>query len=93
MSSEFVTRLVDSGLLNLLARVDNPSSYEKVILGTLFMRYQEDLEVRPLLDSVIQHWELTPKELYRQCKALWQDGFRPTDQTISGSSWDLSSNE
>lgn len=93
MSNQFVTRLIDSGLLNLLAGIEDPSSYEKVILGTLFMRYQEDPEIRELLDSVIRKWNMTPKELYLQCKSLWQDGFRPTEQTISGSSWDLSTND
>mgnify|MGYP000995657473 CR=1 FL=1 len=92
MNDQFAQRSRDSVMLMQLAEVAEPTSYDKVLLGALMMRYQG----QPLLQDIeilIRCWKLTPKELYRQCRQIWADGFRPEDLKEDGSSWDAKPGE
>jgi hypothetical protein len=87
MNDQFAQRSRDIALLTQLAEIAEPTCYDKVMLGALMMRYQG----QPFLTNievVIKTWKLTQKELYRQCRQIWADGFRPEDLQTEGSSWD-----
>lgn len=92
MNDQFAQRARDHAVLMILAEVAEPTSYDKVQLAALMMRYQD----QPLLkdiELVIRAWNLTPKELYRQTREIWANGFRPEDLSQEGSAWDAKPGE
>lgn len=92
MNDQFARRYRDNVMLLQLAEVAEPTSYDKVQLGALMMRYQG----QPLLkeiELVIRAWRLTPKELFRQSREIWVNGFRSEDVKVEGSSWDAKPEE
>ncbi len=93
MSNDYASRSKDLVSLNMLAEVAEPTSYDKVMLGALLMRYQHDASFLPQVQLVIRAWGLTDKALFEQCRDLWSHGFRLDSETAKGSAWDASSGE
>ena len=89
--SDFASRSKDLVSLHMLAEVAEPTSYDKVMLGALLMRYQHDPGFLPQVQLVVRAWKLTEKELFQQCRDLWDHGFRLDSETAQGSAWDSSS--
>lgn len=92
MNKEYAQRNRDAIMLMKLAEVAIPTSYDKVMLGALMMRYpvgdfQGDIQI------VVRSWRLTPMELFHQCKQIWATGFRPEDLQGEGSAWDAEPGE
>jgi hypothetical protein len=91
--TDFAQRHNDKIILLKLAAAYPPTSYDKVMLGALMMRYKDNPEMNEDVELVIRAYRLTPKELFLQCREIWASGFRPEDLASSGSSWDSTTNE
>ena len=91
--NDFASRSKDLVALQMLAEVAEPTSYDKVMLGALLMRYQHDAGFLPQVQLVVRAWKLTDKALFEQCRDLWNHGFRLNPETAQGSAWDSSSDE
>lgn len=93
MSNDYASRSRDHVALQMLAEVAEPTSYDKVMLGALLMRYQHDPSFLPEVQLVVRAWGLTDKALFEQCRDLWNHGFRLNSETAQGSAWDANSGE
>lgn len=93
MSNDFASRSGDLVSLQMLAELAEPTSYDKVMLGALLMRYQHDPSFLPQIQLVVRAWKLTDKALFEQCRDLWNHGFRLNSETSQGSAWDANSGE
>lgn len=93
MSNDFAQRSRDKIVLMQLAEVAEPTSYDKVMLGALLMRYQADPGRLEDIELVVRSWKMTPKQLYKECRTIWADGFRPEDTDLAGSGWDSNTTE
>lgn len=92
MNAQYAQRSRDSIILMKLAEVAEPTSYDKVMLGGLMMRYHMG-DFRDDIELVIRSWNLTPKELFLQCREIWAHGFLPDHLEDEGSSWDAKPGE
>ena len=54
MTNDFASRSKDLVALQMLAEVAEPTSYDKVMLGALLMRYQHDPSFLPQVQLVMQ---------------------------------------
>ena len=88
----FAQRHRDTIILMKLAEVAHPTSFDKVQLAALMMRYQGQELVQDI-ELVIQSWKLTPKELFLQSREIWANGFKLEDLREDGSGWDAKSGE
>jgi hypothetical protein len=93
MNPMFAQRSNDQALLYRLAEVSKPSSYDKIHLAALMMRYREAGEFHDHVNLVVKSWNLTPRQLFVQTREIWANGFHPDSMSESGSSWDASSGE
>ena len=93
MNNDYAQHFRDKVILMQLAEVAQPTSYDKVMLGALMMRYQADSRKLEDIELVIRCWKLTPKQLYKECREIWANGFRPEDLQSSGSAWDAKPGE
>ncbi len=92
MNAQYAQRSRDRIILMKLAEVAEPTSYDKVMLGGLMMRYHMG-DFRDDIELVIRSWNLTPKQLFLQCREIWSHGFRPDHLEDEGSSWDAKPGE
>lgn len=88
MNQAFASRSRDNVLLMTLAEAAEPSAYDKVMLGALLMRYQDDPGFLANIHTVVKAWKTTPIILYKECREIWANGFRPEDTRLAGSGWD-----
>ena len=86
--NDFAQRSNDRIILLKLVQANPPSSYDKIMLGALMMRYRNDPSFYPDIEIAIRTYRLTPPELFRQCREIWANGFRPQDLSTDGSAWD-----
>jgi len=93
MSDDFAQRSRDKVMLMQLAEVAQPTSYDKVMLAALMMRYQADPGILEDIGIVVHGWKMTPKQLYKECREIWANGFRPEDLQSNGSAWDAKPGE
>lgn len=91
--SDFAQRSRDKVMLLKLAEIAQPSSYDKAMLGALMMRYQGDPGTLEDVELIVRCWKLTPKQLYKECREIWANGFRPEDLQSNGSEWDAKPGE
>lgn len=91
--TEFAQRSRDKVILMQLAEVAQPTSYDKAMLGALMMRYQTDPGTLPDIELIIRCWKMTPKQLHKECREIWLNGFRPEDLKSTGSAWDAKPGE
>lgn len=93
MLDQYASRGRDFVLLESLAEIAEPTSYDKVMLGSLLMRYQHDPGFLPQVQLVVKAWNLTEKSLFEQCRDLWNHGFRLDAENDQGSAWDANAGE
>jgi len=92
MNGQFAQRHRDQVLLMQLTEVGVPTSYDKVQLAALMMRYTGQ-DIMKDIEIVIRCWKLTPHQLLLQAKDIWANGFRPEDLKENGSQWDAKPGE
>lgn len=92
MNSQFAQRHRDTISVMHLAEIEVPTSYDKVQLAALMMRYQGQ-ELIQDIEVVIHCWKMTPQQLFLQARDIWANGFRPEDLKEYGSGWDAGSGE
>lgn len=67
----------DSEALEDLLIVVNPDESDKVLLAAISQRYPYPHPMGILAQDIAEGWGLTLEQLYRECRNIWANGYRP----------------
>lgn len=93
MNDQFAQRSRDLDVIDCIAAAVKPQAYEKTVLAALLMRYSHDEGMLQPILAVLREWQISPGDLFREARAIWAHGYRPSDLEVAGSAWDAGEKE
>jgi len=85
----------DKKIIDSLITKEKPEELDFINLARLINRYSNfhgEFEIKKDIEKILNFWKITKNELFLKTKAIWSNGFRPsnTNKDLVGSGFDTS---
>ena len=87
--------VTDKNIIDSLISKEKPEDLDLINLARLINRYNNfpgETEFKNDIEKILNFWKITKNELFLKTKAIWSNGFRPsnTNKDLVGSGFDTS---